>query len=66
LAKKHPAWRRRPPTPEGAPAPSAPVSTSVPVPRLVDDCTLQLEAGMRIVTDKERQLTTGTEAVADT
>lgn len=35
-------------------------------PGLVDDCTLQLEAATRIVTDKERQLPVGTEAVEGT
>ena len=33
---------------------------------LVDDCTLQLPAATRIVTDEARQLPTGTEAVAGT
>jgi len=33
---------------------------------LVNDCTLQLEAATRIVTDKERQLPAGTEAVEGT
>jgi aldose 1-epimerase len=33
---------------------------------LVDECTLQLEAGARIVTDDERQLPIGTEAVDGT
>ena len=33
---------------------------------LIDDCTLQLEAATRIVTDKERQLPTGTEPVEGT
>jgi aldose 1-epimerase len=33
---------------------------------LIDQCTLQLEAGARIVTDDERQLPTGTEAVDHT
>jgi aldose 1-epimerase len=32
----------------------------------IDDCTLRLRAGTRIVTDPERQLPTGTEAVAGT
>jgi aldose 1-epimerase len=35
-----------------------------PGPGLVDDATLQLEAATRIVTDAQRQLPTGTEAVA--
>jgi aldose 1-epimerase len=33
---------------------------------LVDDCTLELDARTRIVTDPQRQLPTGTEAVAGT
>lgn len=33
---------------------------------LLDDCTLHLEAATRIVTDDERQLPTGTQAVAGT
>ena len=33
---------------------------------LIDDCTLQLEAATRIVTDEERQLPLGAEAVGDT
>lgn len=33
---------------------------------LIDDCSLQLEAATRILTDDERQLPTGTEAVAGT
>ena len=37
-----------------------------PGPGLVDDCTLQLGAATRIVTDNERQLPTGTEAVTGT
>jgi aldose 1-epimerase len=32
----------------------------------IDDCSLQLDAGTRILTDAERQLPTGTEAVDDT
>lgn len=33
---------------------------------LIDDCSLELDAGTRILTDPERQLPTGTEAVAGT
>lgn len=37
-----------------------------PGPDLINDCTLQLEAATRIVTDPQRQLPTGTEPVAGT
>jgi aldose 1-epimerase len=37
-----------------------------PGPGLVDDCSLQLEAATRIVTDEQRQLPAGTEAVEGT
>jgi aldose 1-epimerase len=37
-----------------------------PGPRLLDDCSLQLEAATRIVTDAERHLPTGREAVRGT
>lgn len=33
---------------------------------LIDECSLELDAGTRILTDSERQLPTGTEAVAGT
>ena len=37
-----------------------------PGPGLIDDCTLQLGAGTRIMTENERQLPTGTASVAGT
>jgi len=33
---------------------------------LIDDCEIELDAGTRILTSKDRQLPTGTESVADT